>query len=101
MVYVIVCLVLALAGTFLFLAARAVRSEYLLVMQWRDGDIFVLERGPDGRYVLIPSVRFPLAVARYARSASSRALDTVPERVARKLPTGALPRAGRARAAHV
>lgn len=102
MPYVVVCLALALAGAFIFLTVRAVRSEYLMVMLWRDGSVFAFERAPDGRYALISAARIPLAVARYARGASSRALDTVPQRVARRLPSGALPRTpGRTRAAHV
>lgn len=102
MSYVVWGAALALAGAFAYAAAEALRSRYLLVVNWRDRDYFFLERGEDGKYALVRFAWVPLAVGRFAW----RRLATASGQAARQVPGGAnlaraLHREGRARAAHV
>lgn len=86
--------VLLVGGAFALFAGRALRSEHLLALRCRKGEIFLLAREADGRYALLKPTRVPAVVVELAWRELTGTLDTVPRRVARKLP------ARRTRAAH-
>lgn len=89
MTYAIVGLVLSLVGAAAFLAVDAVRSGHLMVMNWRDRELFFLERGADGRYLLVRPLRVPGAVLRSARLRWAAAAGRVPREAPRRLPAPA------------
>jgi hypothetical protein len=71
-----------LAGALAHLVGQAFRSEYLLPMRFRHDPVFLLERGEDGRYVMIPWAQLPLALAHFARLRAAAALRRVGSPVA-------------------
>ncbi|HEX7240377.1 MAG TPA: hypothetical protein VF263_08940 [Longimicrobiaceae bacterium] len=105
MSYMLSALVVAVLGAYAHLAVQAFRSQYLLVLNHRGGELFFFEKAVDGRYTLIQPVRLPSAVIRYARTRAGSLARTAPERVMQHAPGQlfrALQKPGRrARAAHV
>jgi len=65
MFYLLSSVVLLIA----LVAVQATRDQYLVVLRWPVGS-FLLERGADGRYTIVPASRVPLALLRYARESA-------------------------------
>ena len=106
MSYMLSALVVAVLGAYAHFAVQAFRSQYLLLLNHRGGELFFFEKAAaDGRYTLIQPVRVPSAVIRYARTRAGSLARTAPERVMQHAPGQlfrALQKPGRrARAAHV
>ncbi len=83
MTYMLFVLLLVLVGGAALLSVHAFRSEHLVVFSHRGGEVFVMERGDDGRYQLIEPVRAPLAVWHFARKRAGALLHATP-RIARQ-----------------
>ncbi|HEX8272998.1 MAG TPA: hypothetical protein VF615_10200 [Longimicrobiaceae bacterium] len=86
MTYMLFALLLVLVGAAALAAAQAFRSEHLVVFSHRGGEVFVMERGADGRYELIAPVQGPAAVLRFARARTTALAKSAPQAALRHVP---------------